>query len=137
MQRNIAGYALIEAIVAAGLLVTVALGATQLFGVALAQSLSARQMLVMGLAAWAKVDELSTAIAAGAVAISPADALDRDVSGSVDTVVESGRAYRRRWRIAEVPGYGAEAYSISVRVLPAVGVGPELRLATIRAAGGP
>ncbi len=132
MTRS-AGFSLVEALVTAGLLATMALGVAQLFGMAVAHNDAARQQLVMGLAAAAKIDELSTLVAAA----TPADALERNVDGCVDNVVESGRRYVRRWRIAEVAGYGPSAYSFTVRVLPAAGTGGDVRLTTIRAGGGP
>jgi|KBSSwiStaDraftv2_1062776.scaffolds.fasta_scaffold494556_2 type II secretory pathway pseudopilin PulG len=135
MTRS-AGFSVIEALIAAGVLATVALGVAQLFAMAVAHNDAARQQLVMGLAAAAKIDELSTLVAAGP-AETPADALERTVDGCSDAVVESGRRYVRRWRIAEVAGYGASAYAIAVRVLPAAGTGADVRLTTIRAGGAP
>ena len=63
---------MIEALIAAGVLATVALGVAQLFAMAVAHNDAARQQLVMGLAAAAKIDELSTLVAAGP-AETPAD----------------------------------------------------------------
>ena len=74
------GFSLIEALVAAGLLATVALGVAQLFAIAVAHNDAARQQLIMDLAAAAKIDELSTLVAAGA-AETPGDALERSVMG--------------------------------------------------------
>ena len=130
------GFSLVEALIATGLTVTVALGTAQLFSMAIAQNLAARDQTVMGLAAAAKIDDLAAAVATGTIAATPEDALDRNADGCYDNVVQSGRAYVRRWRIAAVPGFGASAYSIAVRVMPLTG-GWELRLATVRRAGAP
>ncbi len=135
MPRNDDGFTLIEAIVAASLLVAVSLGTAQLFGFALAQNLVARQQLVMGLLASSKLDELSSAIDAGSVVLTTADALERSLDGSTDTVLDAGRTYVRRWRIAQVPGYG-DAFAVAVRVLPATG-GGDVRVVTVRASGAP
>jgi type II secretory pathway pseudopilin PulG len=130
------GFSLVEALIAMGLTVTVALGTAQLFSVAIAQNLAARDQTLMGLAAAAKIDDLAAAVAAGTIAATPADTLDRDADGCHDNVEQSGRTYARRWRIAEVPGFGANAYAIAVRVTPLAG-GWELRLATVRRRGVP
>jgi len=110
---------LIEAIVAAGLVATAALGTAQLFALATAQNAFARQQLVMSGLASAKIDEL-------AAAVSPA-------SYGSETISDAGRSYQRQWRITEVPGYGVEAVAITVVVSAAVGVGGEVRLTCIRA----
>ena len=67
MTRDISGFTLIEVIVAAGLLLAVSVGAAHLFGFTVAQNHVARQQLVMGLLAAAKLDELSAGIASGVV----------------------------------------------------------------------
>lgn len=132
MQRN-EGFTLIEAMVACGLLVAISVGTTQLFGFAITQSIIARQQLVMGVMATGKLDELSAAVGAGPVSISPSDALDRNVVGCFETLSQSGRIYVRRWALAEVPGFATEAYVIVVRVVPATGAGGEVRMVTVRA----
>lgn len=130
------GFTLVEALIATGLTMTVALGTAQLFSVAIAQNLAARDQTLMGLAAAAKIDALAAAVADGAIAATPEDALDRNADGCYDSVEQSGRVYVRRWRIAEVPGFGASAYAIAVRVMPVAG-GWELRLASVRRRGVP
>jgi type II secretory pathway pseudopilin PulG len=135
MTRSNAGFTLIEAVVAAGLLTVVALGTMGLMGAAMANTAIARQQLVMATLAESKLNDLSRDIEAGAVTISPADALDRTVIGAADTVAESGRTYLRRWRVAPVPGYDPDAYAIVVRVMPVAGAGGDVRLTTIRAPG--
>lgn len=126
MTRDSSGFTLIEVVVAAGLLIAVAVGAAHLFGFTIAQNHVARQQLVMGLLATAKLDELSAAIATGAV-----------VTSAQETLVESGRPYNRRWLIAPVPGYGSDALVVSVDVVDLTHHAPDVRLTTIRAVGAP
>lgn len=126
MTRNSSGFTLIEVIVAAGLLIAVAAGAAQLFGFTIAQNQVARQHLIMGLLAAAKLDELSSAIASGVVG-----------SSAQETILESGRSYSRRWQIAAVSGYGADAVVVSVDVGDLTRSAPDVRLTTIRAVGAP
>ena len=148
MSRSDGGFTLIEAIVACGLLVAISVGATQLFGLAIAQNMIARQQLVMGVLASAKLDEVSAALGGGPIVLSPADALDRNAErriagrniafdGYAETIAEAGRTFVRRWKIADVPGFSGEAYAISVRVLPAAGAGGDVRFTTIRAVSTP
>lgn len=136
MPRAIDGFTLIETLVAAGLLVAVSLGTAQLLAFAVAQQDAARQQLVMGVLAKAKIDELSRPFVSGVPVPTPEDALERTIDGCADTVTESGRAYLRRWRIGAVPGFGSDAYAISVRIVPVMGAGGELRVTTVRIAGG-
>jgi prepilin-type N-terminal cleavage/methylation domain-containing protein len=110
------GFTLIEVAIATGLLVVIALGSAQLFGLALRHNVVARQQLVMTLAAARKVEELAAAAAAGPLAPSPPDALERGSPGFADVTDEAGVICVRRWLIAPVPGYGARAISIVVRV---------------------
>lgn len=126
MTRDSSGFTLIEVIVAAGLLIAVAVGSAHLFGFTIARNQVARQQLVMGLLAAAKADELSAAIAGGVI-VSPAQ----------ETILESGRPYSRRWQIAAVPGYGADAVVVSVDVADLTRHAPDVRLTTIRAVGAP
>jgi len=131
MPRQHDGFTLIESLVAMGLVVTVALGSAQLFGVAIARNLHARDQLVMSLLATAKVNDLAAAAAGGSIALSPSDSLDRPADGCTDTLVDDGRIYVRRWRISRVSGFADDAVAIAVKVTPAAGAG-EVRLATIR-----
>jgi Tfp pilus assembly protein PilV len=122
MTHDSSGFTLVEVIVAAGLLITVAVGAAHLFGFTIAQNQVSRQQLVMGLLAAAKVDELSSAIAGG-----------NTVASAQETVLESGRPYARRWQIAPVPGYGSDALAVSVDVADLTRRGGEVRITTVRA----
>lgn len=126
MTRDSSGFTLIEVIVAAGLLVAVAVGVAHVFGFTIAQNYIARQQLVMGVLAAAKLDDLSAAIARS-LPVSPAQ----------ETIVDSGRSYERRWEIAAVPGYGADAVVVSVVVVDPTRHAPDVRLTTIRAVGAP
>lgn len=126
MTRDSSGFTLIEVIVAAGLLIAVSVGVAHLFGFTIAQNHVARQQLVMGLLAAAKLDDLSSAIATG-VTVTPAQ----------ETIADSGRSYDRRWEIASVPGYGADALVVSVVVIDPTRHAPDVRLTTIRAVGAP
>ena len=102
-QRCVAsGFTLIEVAIATGLLVVIALGSAQLFVLALRHNVVARQQLVMTLAAARKVEELSAAAAAGALAPSPPDALERGAPGFADVTVEAGVICVRRWLVAPV-----------------------------------
>jgi prepilin-type N-terminal cleavage/methylation domain-containing protein len=131
MPRRCDGFTLIESLVAMGLVVTIALGSAQLFTIAIARNLSAREQLAMTLLASTKVDDLGAAAADGTIALSPSDALDRPASGWTDTQLHAGRLYDRRWRVSAVPGFVDEVVAIAVRVTPAAGSG-EVRVVTIR-----
>jgi Tfp pilus assembly protein PilV len=123
MTRASTGFTLIEAIVAVGLLVTAALGTAQLFALATTQNAFARQQLIMSGLASAKIDALAGSVSGSAE--------------GADTIVESGRAYACRWRAVDVPGYGAEAFAITVAVSPVAGAGGEVRFTSIRLAAPP
>jgi prepilin-type N-terminal cleavage/methylation domain-containing protein len=110
------GFTLLEVTIATGLLVVIALGSAQLFVLAVRHNVSARQQLVMTLAAARKVDELSAAAAVGLLASSPPDALERSAAGFADTAVEAGVVCVRRWCVAPLPAYGGRLMAIAVRV---------------------
>jgi type II secretory pathway pseudopilin PulG len=134
MPRNQSGFTLIEALITTGLLVVIALGSAQLFTLAIARNLAAREELTMSLLASTKVDDLAAAAADGTVALSPADSLERSTAGCSDSPVQGGRAYVRRWRISAVDGYDDDVVAIAVRVMPSAGRG-EVSLVTIRERG--
>ena len=131
MRHRYDGFTLIESLVAMGLVVTIALGSAQLFTVAIARNLSAREQLVMSLLASTKVNDLAAAATQGTIVSSPSDSLDRASDGWADTLVHAGRAYVRRWNVASVPGLDDAVVAIAVRVAPEAGVG-EVRIVTIR-----
>ena len=115
-QCSSRGFTLIEVTIATGLLVVIALGSAHLFVLALRHDVVARQQLVMTLAAARKVEELSAAAAAGALAPSPPDALDHGADGFADVIVDGGVTCVRRWLVAAVPGFADRAFGIAVRV---------------------
>jgi Tfp pilus assembly protein PilV len=123
MTRAPAGFTLIEAIVATGLLVTAALGTAQLFALATTQNAFARQQLIMSGLVSAKIDALAGSVSGSA-------------EGS-ETIVSSDRAYRFRWRVIAVPGYGTEAFAITVTVSPVAGAGGEVQFTSILLAVSP
>jgi len=131
MPHNDRGFTLLEALIATGLLIVIALGSAQLFSIAIARNLSAREQLVMSLLASTKVDDLADAAAEGPIELSPSDSLERAAAGWTDVSVHSGRPYVRRWRVSQVPGYADELVAIAVRVTPEAGSG-DVRVATIR-----
>ena len=102
------GFTLIEVTIATSLLVVIALGSAQLFVLAIRHTVSARQQLVMTLAAARKVDELCAAAAAGPLAPSPPDALERGAEGFAD-VTDRSRAWCAcaAGRSSPSPGYAA------------------------------
>jgi Tfp pilus assembly protein PilV len=136
MPPGKSGFTLVEAIVAMGLVVSIAIGSAQLFTIAIARNLAAREQLAMSLLASTKVADLASAAADGTLALSPSDSLDRTTDGCADVQVQAGRAFLRRWRVSAVQGFGDEVIAIAVRVSPAAGSG-EVRVVTIRERGAP
>lgn len=131
MLRSHDGFTLLESLVAMGLVVSIALGSAQLFTVAIARNLSAREQLAMTLLASTKVNDLAAAAAGGTIAWSPSDSLERTTEGWAETLAQEGRSYVRRWRVSPVQGLGDELVAIAVRVTPGAGPG-EVRVVTIR-----
>jgi prepilin-type N-terminal cleavage/methylation domain-containing protein len=131
MPRHSDGFTLIESLVAMAIVVAIALGSAQLFTVAIARNMAAREQLAMSLLASTKVNDLAEAAAAGTIAISPPDSLECSAADHADTAVDSGRRYVRCWRISRVPGFADDVVAIAVRVTPAAG-GGEVGVATIR-----
>jgi type II secretory pathway pseudopilin PulG len=131
MPRQSDGFTLVESLVAIGLVVSIALGSAQLFTIAIARNLSAREQLAMSLLASTKVNDLAAGAADGTIVLSPSDSLDRAAIGCSDTLLDNGRAYVRRWRISRVSGFEDDVVAIVVRVMPAAGPG-DVRVAAIR-----
>ena len=125
-----AGFSLLEVLIATSLLVVVALGSAQLFVLAIRHNAAARQQLLMTLAAARKIDELAAVAAAGPIAASPPDALERGADGFAEVAMESGLRCVRRWSIAPVPAYGGRLIAIVVRVT-APGAA-DVQIATVR-----
>jgi prepilin-type N-terminal cleavage/methylation domain-containing protein len=117
------GFTLIEVTIATSLLVVIALGSAQLFVLAIRHNVTARQQLVMTLAAGRKADELCAAAATGPIPLSPPDSLERATEGFADVSVDGGVVCARRWLVSTPPGYPAGALGIVVRVSVA-GAGP-------------
>ena len=133
---NDRGTTLLEAIVAAGLLVTIAVGTASF--ILLARRLGERteQLTMATTLAAARLDVLravplryeidGTESAFAGLAFSPADALERNASGYWDTTDESGlvlpgpaaagAAFVRRWAIAPALSGAAQARAIEVCV---------------------
>jgi type II secretory pathway pseudopilin PulG len=127
------GFTLIEVLIATGLLVVMALGSAHLFVLAVHHTVSAKQQLVMSLAAARKVDDLSAAAATRPVPASPPGALERGADGFADVTVEAGMVCVRRWLIAPLPGRGVIAIAVRVSV-PGAG---DVQIVTVREAGPP
>jgi prepilin-type N-terminal cleavage/methylation domain-containing protein len=114
-SRCARGFTLIEVTIAAAILVTIALGTAQLFGIALRHTIEARRQLAMSLLAARKVDDLIVAAASGTLSPSSGGALDRSVAGFADSVSDAGATYVRRWTAAAVDGR-ADLVAVVVRV---------------------
>lgn len=110
------GFTLLEVTIATSLLVVIALGSAPLLVLAIRHNVTARQQLVMALAAGRKADEVCAAAAAGPMTLSPPDALERDAAGFVDVIVDGGVTCARRWLVSAPPGYAGAALAIVVRV---------------------
>lgn len=115
------GFTLLEVTIATSLLVVVALGSAQLFALAIRHNVSARQQLSLSLAAARKAEELCAGAAAGPLALSPPDALDREAAGFADATVEGGVSCVRRWQVSTVPGFEGRAIAVVVRASVAGG----------------
>jgi hypothetical protein len=107
---------LLEVTIATSLLVVIALGSAQLFVLAVRHNVTARQQLVMALAAGRKADELCAAAATGPVVLSPPGSLDRAAVGFADVTVDGGVSCARRWLVSTPQGYPAGVLGIAVRV---------------------
>ena len=127
------GFTLVEVTIATSLLVVIALGSAQLFVLAIRSNVTARQQLVMALAAGRKADELCAAADAGHIVLSPADSLERATEGFFDVSVEGGVSCARRWLVSTPSGYAERAFGIVVRVSVA-GAG-DFQIVTICEAG--
>jgi type II secretory pathway pseudopilin PulG len=110
------GFTILEVTIATSLLVVIALGSAHLFVLAIRHNVTARQQLVMTLAATRKADEICAAAAAGPLTLSPPDALERDAEGFADVTVDGGVPCVRRWLVTAPAGYVGTALAIVVRV---------------------
>jgi len=125
------GFTLIEVTIAAGLLVTIALGSAQMFALALRYTASAKQQLVMSVVASRKIDELSAAAVAGTLALSPPDALERSVAGFNDVVDEGNGRFVRRWLVTRPPPFDGALVAVVVRVMDPVGGAGNIQLMAV------
>jgi len=155
IAHNERGITLVEALVAAGLLITLVSGIAYLIVQAHRFAVRAEQMTVAVVAASARLERLRAIpweydLAgmerdAPALAMSPPDALDRDVDGFHETLDVSGEAladvpagvpaYVQRWAIVPARGGGERARAIEVCVFewPAAESAPALTcLASVR-----
>ena len=130
------GFTLIEVTIAAGLLVTIALGSAQMFALALRYTASAKQQLVMSVVASRKIDELSAAATAGTLAASPPDALERSVAGFTDVVDEGNGRFVRRWLVTRPPPFDDALVAVVVRVMDPSGWAGDVQVMAICNAGG-
>jgi prepilin-type N-terminal cleavage/methylation domain-containing protein len=129
--RSARGFTLIEVIVAAGLLVVIALGTAQLFGVSLQRNIAARDQLMMTTLAARALDQLIATAAGGALTTSPPDSLDRDYDGFGDMAGQGGAIYARRWWIALPPEHGGATAAIVVRVFRPETPGQRVEIASL------
>jgi len=131
------GFTIVEVLVAAAILVTIAAGTAQLFAIAIRHGVAARQQLAMSIAASRKIDELAESVARAGVPPTALGAVDRAVEGFFDVTVESGVPLQRRWTIAPLAAYSPTAVVIVVRVAPATArTVPDIEVATIREGAG-
>jgi prepilin-type N-terminal cleavage/methylation domain-containing protein len=129
-ERN--GFTLIEVLVAAGLMATLALGVAPLFAIAADRNRVARLQTLATLFAWQKVEEIKSLDPAG-LARSAAGSLDSDSAGYFDyldvrgapvgpadsSAPSGGATFVRRWAIAPMSAGPAGLIVIQVLVAPA------------------
>jgi len=138
LRSSSRGFTLVEVLVATAILVTIAAGTAQLFGIAIRHGVAARQQLAMSAAASRKIDDLAESIARVGVPAAAAGALDRAAGGYSDVTIEAGVPLQRRWVIAPLGAYSATAVVIVIRIVPvATRAAPDLEVATIREGGVP
>jgi prepilin-type N-terminal cleavage/methylation domain-containing protein len=131
MPRHERGFTLVEVTIAIGLLVVIALGTAQLFGVALQRNIAARDQLMMTILAARALDQVAAAATDGVLTASPADSLDRDYDGFADMAGQGGTAYARRWLVTFPPEHGGASASCVVRVFRPESPGFRVQMATI------
>jgi len=136
-RSSSSGFTLVEVLVAAAVLVTIAAGSAQLFAIAIRHGVAARQQLAMSVAASRKIDELAESVALNGVPATSMGAVDRAVEGYSDVTIECGASLQRRWVIAPIAAYSATAVVIVIRIVPAARAAPDLEVATIREGGAP
>ncbi len=118
------GFTIVEAVVAAAIVITALGSLTQLAVVSRQVTTRSRAQSTAILLAVDKMEELRASFPV----VSPADAVDRDVDGFCD---QSG-AFTRRWSVQPLPSNPGSAVVLQVRVVNAHGV--DARLLSIRTA---
>jgi prepilin-type N-terminal cleavage/methylation domain-containing protein len=137
-EREQNGFTLIEVLVAAGLMATLALGVAPLFAIAADRNRGAGLQTLATLFARQKVEEIKGRDPSG-LARSPAGSLDSDTDGHFDyldargvpmgradssTPSAGGAAFVRRWAIAPLSAGPAGVIVIQVLVAPAGSASP-------------
>ena len=130
------GFTLLEVIIAMALLTVIAVGTAQLFATTIRQNMTARDHLMMTIAAAGKIDQLTAASRSGTIVASPPDSLDRNSAGFFDMPVESGSTYVRRWLVSFPPEYDGAAAALAVRVFRPSGA-PGVQISTLCGMGSP
>ena len=107
-----------------------------MFALAIRYTASARQQLVMSVVASRKIEELSAAAAAGTIATSPPDALERSVAGFTDVADEAGGRFVRRWLVTRPPPFDGALVAVVVRVIDPYAGSGDVQLTAISKVGG-
>ena len=126
-RRSDAGFSLVEALVATGILATALVALAQLFAVATRTNVVARTSTMTAILAQQKMEQLR-GLAWTALSPSPAGTLGRNVGGYVDyldvsgsslgggSVPPAGTAYVRRWAIEPLPANPENALVLQLSV---------------------
>lgn len=123
-NRTFTGFSLVEALVAVGLVATIAIGVAPLFGVAAGRNRAARLQTLATLLAAQKLEELKAEDPAG-LDRSPEASLETDIPGFVDYLDERGAltddstrraAFIRRWSIEPLPANPSNVLVLQVLV---------------------
>ena len=119
------GFTLVEAVVAAAIVITALASITQLVVLSRQAATAARARSTATLLAVDKIEELR---GAWPTVSSPSDSLDRDIDGFCDRT----GVFTRRWSIQPLPSNPTTAVVVQVRVVAMHGV--DARLTTVRTA---
>ena len=118
-KYRVAGWSLIEVLVATSVVVVAVSGLAQLVAGAVYANTRAKAMTISVVLAEQKMEELVAVFAAqdahgASPAASPAGALDRDTAGYSDYVVQNGAIYLRRWSIDPLPAFPDSTFVLNV-----------------------
>jgi prepilin-type N-terminal cleavage/methylation domain-containing protein len=128
-MRRDSGFTLVEVLVATTMVAVAVGGLGYLWTAAAGVNRSARRSTLAALFAVEKMEQLrALPFEDRALAASPADALRNDADGYFDVPAEG---YRRRWHIAPLPSYPANALVVHVMVWR-IGDPGEASLVTIK-----